>query len=151
MRRTGLAQWWKVFPLSQKSWVRRNLSAKMQGEGLPWLFLTQTPLIWEPPALGLSIWSIWIIMNRNKVQPNIYKNISGKGQGTTNRSMWLYPHRKGLLNILRCIRIPMKQIWYHNKVPWRSNLVGYLPSWDKTRKYNQNTFPGDTSDYDKIW
>ncbi|PWZ16790.1 hypothetical protein Zm00014a_023836 [Zea mays] len=27
----------------------------MQGEGLPWLFLTQTPLIWEPPALGLSI------------------------------------------------------------------------------------------------
>jgi len=30
-RRTGLAQWWEAFPLSQRSWVRRSLSAKCRG------------------------------------------------------------------------------------------------------------------------
>ena len=43
----------KVTPLSQKV-LGSSQPLCMQGKGLPWLFLPQTPLTWELPALGLS-------------------------------------------------------------------------------------------------
>ena len=43
----------KVTPLSQKV-LGSSQPLCMQGKGLPRLFLPQTPLTWELPALGLS-------------------------------------------------------------------------------------------------
>ena len=56
----------KVTPLSQKV-LGSSQPLCMQGKGLPRLFLPQTPLTWELPALGLSCppFSIWRVSFRD--------------------------------------------------------------------------------------
>jgi hypothetical protein len=51
-------------------------------------------------------------------------------QEATNRGMLLNPLCKWFVSVLRREGIPMKEIWYHNKISRRSNFICNLPSRD---------------------
>ena len=53
----------KITPLNQKV-LGSSQPLCMQRKGLPWLFLPQTPLTWELPALGLSFFSRTMMVHR---------------------------------------------------------------------------------------